>query len=397
MGKAPTNHARYFSCWRDWSSNAHEDIDVSEDHGISVFVTIEDVSNCDVVADIHKRAPEPASRKRDRDRGRNLRLKLLNVDALLTHLDGKPTAGAVDGKRVAFVARDYLGSSDWVVATEQATLDGNRVDLFLTNDERKVAIVIENKLDAAVYNPFESYARHAMRSYPTSLVVVLAPSPRTATVSGAPIDQWTSASLAYDDIFDSVMPTLSAAPTQVDPRSMDLLEQFVENTSAKGDTVDTAEESKILEEFWSAVRGREDSFVEFFRVLDEVNSILKGRAERLRSVILERFEARGIEVDESFVVAGNDHGWGRRNGLVAVVYLGFHLAAGPGVELVLGFFPERRAYEFTIKAYADRRKPNNCIPGYDHIALAAGYADNDWDIALKFIEVVERVQSLRAR
>jgi hypothetical protein len=47
--------------------------------------------------------------------------------------------------------------------------------------------------------------------------------------------------------------------------------------------------------------------------------------------------------------------------------------------------PERRQYELTVKAYADRRKPNKCLKDYDHIPFAAEYSDSDADIADKFV------------
>ena len=59
---------------------------------------------------------------------------------------------------------------------------------------------------------------------------------------------------------------------------------------------------------------------------------------------------------------------------------------------MLGSIPERRQYEFTVKAYGDRRKPNKCLPSYDHVPFAAEYADSDADIAGKFVALVEGIR-----
>lgn len=313
------------------------------------------------------------------------------VDALLILIDGARVVGPTGVAATTVSASAYLGSSEWDVMTEQVTADGKRIDIYLTNDTLGIAVIIENKLDAAVCNPFESYARHAFDDYPTTLSVVLSPARRTAAATGAAMPLWTSAALTYDALFDGVEPGLKGPGEGADSRSMDLLSQFIENTSERRTQMDAAAENATLDAFWGALRGKEDSFLEFFRALDRVNQILKGRAERLRLEVAQRLTLLGITPDDSFVVAGYDHSWGRSEGLAAVVYLGFHFPDSPGVELMLGFIPARRQYEFTVKAYADRRKPNKCLSGYDHIPFAAVYVDTDAHVAEKFVALVKEL------
>lgn len=318
-------------------------------------------------------------------------LGTLFVDALLTVIDGAPVVGHNGVEAATVSTSEYLGSTEWAVVTEQATADSKRIDVYLTNDTLGVAVIIENKLDAAVFNPFDAYARHAIQDYPTTLSVVLAPTRRSAASTDVVERMWTSAALTYDDLFDRVRPELESADRGADPRSVDLLWQFIENTSERRTRMDAVAEGETLDAFWGALRGKEDSFVAFFRALDGVNQILKRRAERLRVEVVERLEVLGIVPDDAFVVAGIDHTWGRREGLAAIVYLGFHLPNRVGVELMLGFIPERRQYEFTVKAYADRRKSNKCLPDYDHIPFAAAYADTDADIADRFVALTEEL------
>ncbi len=308
------------------------------------------------------------------------------VDALLGLLDGARFVGPEGLAAEKFDSQLDLRSTEWTVVTEQATSDGMRIDIYLTNDELKLAIIIENKIDALVNNPFESYARHALLRYPRTLSVVLAPTHRVST---APDDGagWTSRSVIYDDLFDEAQ----AQPLSGDSRSMDLLHQFIENTSERRNRVDVEKEAALLANFWGAVEGNEKQFVEFFGELDRVNQVLKGRADRLRQAILGGLNSRGIPVDDKFVVAGIDHGWGRKAGLVATVYLGFHVHAGPGVELILGFNPVRHINELSVKAYEKHNKSNDCLVGYDHIPLGLPFTATDEAVAEKFLELVDRL------
>lgn len=150
--------------------------------------------------------------------------------------------------------------------------------------------------------------------------------------------------------------------------------------------MDAAAESQSLEEFWGAIQGREDGFVEFFHALEKVNRMLKRRAEGLRAEILGRLEPLEV-VKRSFVSAGYDYRWGLYEARVAVVYIGFRLVSGPAIELVMGFVPELRRNGLHIKAY--EKSPSRLLPGYDHVPLGLDYSDPDADIAERFVQVVQ--------
>lgn len=158
------------------------------------------------------------------------------------------------------------------------------------------------------------------------------------------------------------------------------------NTSEKESRMDAAAESESLEQFWGAIRGKEDEFVEFFHALERVNQMLKRRAEGLRAEILGRLEPLGV-VQHSFVAAGYDNRWGLREGRVAVVYIGFQLVTGATVELVMGLVPEPRRFGLHIKAY--EKSPSRLKPGYDHVPLGLDYSAPDADIADRFVQVVK--------
>jgi len=308
------------------------------------------------------------------------------VDALVSLVDCAPLAGASSRA----LSRVPAGSREWIVATEESTSDRKRIDIYLTNRALGVAIIVENKLDAALVNPLESYVAHAAREFENVVCIVLAPARRALRNEDAALDQWLSAAITYDDLFDAVAPALAAIGDASDPRSADLYRQFVENTSERRQTMDAQAEAQALEPFWDAIRGRESEFVNFFVALGEVNSLLKERAHRLRDLIASGLVDVGL-ADEPFVVAGNDRTWGRQTGAVAVVYVGFPLANGCTIELLLGFVPDQRRYGLTVKAYRTSAGPNHLLPGFDHISLGLEYDAPDADVAARFIELARSV------
>ena len=316
-------------------------------------------------------------------------LATLVVDSLLVQLDGSPGFGSDGRLGDGFRAADHLGSLGWTVTTEEPTRDGKRIDVFLSNEALDVAVVIENKMDAAVYNPMASYVRHAAARRARTLAIVLSPTRRSLDEVGETHRTWVSAALTYDDIFDRLGPFIDLPPEGADLRSVDLLRQFIHNTSEKESRMDAAAESQSLEEFWGAIQGREDGFVEFFHALERVNRMLKRRAEGLRAEILSRLEPLEV-IEGSFVSVGYEHKWGLYEARVAVVYIGFRLVSGPAIELVMGFVPEPRRNGLHIKAYA--KSPSRLLPGYDHVPLGLDYSDPDADIAERFVQVVQDLQ-----
>ena len=70
------------------------------------------------------------------------------------------------------------------------------VDLYITNKDADLAIIVENKINAPLGNPIKKYVRHALREGNSNVVmVVLAPDEREH------MDQkmrpWVSASITY--------------------------------------------------------------------------------------------------------------------------------------------------------------------------------------------------------
>lgn len=316
----------------------------------------------------------------------------LAADALLELLDGATTI-AVNGNPSRQINTAFaVGSSEWIVETEATTDDGNRIDILMTNDEHDMAIIIENKLDAPVTNPFASYAMRAAAAHGDILCVVLAPTRRTVASADS---KWISGAITYDDFFERMTVALKRVDNP-DPRSVDLLTQFIENTSEKEQRVSGSAEAEMLERFWTATTGDDKQLGEFFRALSRVNTILRRRAEALDPLIREELANRNLLKDH-WLVSGNDRAWGRSDGRVAIVYVAYELASGNCVELLVGQYPGKEWTGFALKAYSNRRRPGATYSDFDHVPLSIDWSDADVDIAAEFLRFVDMLESAHPR
>lgn len=311
------------------------------------------------------------------------RLGAAGADALLMLLDGASTIAVAGRPAVALEAAPMMGSRAWVVETEASTDDGNRIDILMTNDEFDLAIAIENKLDASINNPFESYVMRAGAAHSNVVSVVLAPTRRTLPERGA---RWISRALTYDEFFDQFREVLEDV-VDADTRSLELLTQFIENTSEKEQRVSASSEADMLEQFWSATAGRDSQLGEFFKALARVNKTLRRRAEALDAVIRGELVSQEL-LSSSWVVAGNDRAWGRSDGRVAVIYVAYELVSGNCIELMVGQYPGKEWTGFAIKAYPSRSNAGAMYSDFNHVPLSARWRDPDVDIAAEFLRSV---------
>lgn len=316
------------------------------------------------------------------------------VDALLLRLEGAAVLGA-EGRRegMMFQAADALASKAWRVETEASTYDRKRIDIYLTNSELSLAVIIENKLDAALYNPFASYVRRAAREFERVLSVVLAPSRRQ--ISGIAEADWVSAALTYDDLFDSARALLSTAESP-DPRSIDILNQFIENTSEKESRMDAATDADVVERFLDAISGQGQNFREFFGALERVNVILKRRAAVLFEQIRADLAQRGV-LRHAWNTAGYDRRWGLQSGQVAVVYVAFELTSGNCIELMVGHDVHGGGHDLSVKAYPERRHPGLLYPDFNRLPLGPTLRSTDEEIVDAFLAEVDRLRNAHPR
>lgn len=319
------------------------------------------------------------------------RMGTLAVDALIQSLAGaRPLKVREGAASMGFDPIPLLGSDAWTVETEAVTTDGKRVDILLTNADHGIALVVENKIDAGVQNPFASYAAHASVDYETVLTIVLSPRRIFLTDLGLS-GQWVSAAITYDDVFDHLVSAIRDRREGVDSRSLDILEQFIENTSEKERRMDAEAEARVLQSFWDATVGPDKKLAEFFEALTRVNKILMNRASRLAAMIEDALKERGL-LQDSWIAAGNDRTWGRSDGRVAIVYVAFELTTGNCIELLVGQLPRQTWSGFAVKAYPNRRQPGKMYPDYRHVPMTVSWNDLDDDVVSDILRITDQLE-----
>jgi PD-(D/E)XK nuclease superfamily len=175
-------------------------------------------------------------------------LGTLVMDALLRLLDGAPMIGPEGKTDTLFAPEDYERSDAWEIGAQVGY-----IDVYATNRDRGIAVVLENKLGHKLDNPLDRYAAHALgdQEITAVLVVVLAPEHRVAIEEH---ENWLSRSITYAELADEIKRSQELVHTLLDPvdrdqwRSLDLLQQFIEARSGDTDVNDLSREAVRLDE-----------------------------------------------------------------------------------------------------------------------------------------------------
>lgn len=319
------------------------------------------------------------------------------VDTLLSLLGDGPVLDA--GGRIPesrFACEQFLGSSEWsvdrqvaVTAPESArsalTWPGI-MDVYLTNRALSIAVVIENKIDAPLHNPLESYVRHAVaEGYSTVLLAVLAPYELTLDGEHA---RWATRGITYRALFERMRETsaLSDRPlgdSNLDVRrSLDLLQQFRETRERGAMTMDYTNDADFVNKFRQMLSGHEPAVEEFFEAVQTMNQLIRQRSKRLEPLIREQLNTLGVETDWEAHAAGNNKGW-------AYAWNAYHLVESKNsIELIMTPDP-RRASPITAKAYPGREY--EIYRDFDHIPFGVEWHASDEEVAEGFIVVVRKL------
>ena len=219
------------------------------------------------------------------------------LDALLRTLDGAPTIGRRGRTGANFVAEDAVGSDAWQISTQAAF-----IDVFATNTDLGIAIVLENKIGHKLNNPLDRYTQHAANTegVSTILVVVLAPERRTASESQ---EAWLSRAITYSELSEGIKRSPSLVehllkPASLDQhRSLDLLQQFFEARNGDIDMTDLSTEADRLNEWRSLLDTHGTAISQFLEARRRALRLLRDRNKRLTPLIAERLEAVGLRAD----------------------------------------------------------------------------------------------------
>ena len=189
---------------------------------------------------------------------------------------------------------DAIDPQSAVVSTEVATDPdedtGHSKYLDILIELKDRSIVIENKVDATLYNKLDVYYRYARDARKdnghsvTTHVVVLHkhedPSIREHEYDGL---QWgrNLFDLTYDDLFDSILQHLGPTLMNADNRAIDILKQFIENYSYIRNQEETMAADEKMTQFLDQAQGHAAGVRAF---LESYQQYLKGMREKMEPI-----------------------------------------------------------------------------------------------------------------
>ena len=294
----------------------------------------------------------------------------LVMDAFLRVLDGSPTIGLAGKGKEAFDAEQHVGSDAWEINTQV-----QYIDVYATNEETGIAVVIENKIGHVLNNPLKTYAEHALgANFETVLVAVLAPERRRAT---AQHESWLSKSITYSELSEEIKRSPALVNHLLNPadkdqiRSLDLLQQFIEARTGGTDMSDLIAEAARVDEWRDLQDKHRDAIKAFLDARSSVMRVLSDRRRRLEPLIAAGLEDADLDV-----------GWENHSG------------SSPGLEVWNAYHFPTPDWSVELKFSADPMTPEIFVYDYqgrtyNHAtieALGLAWTATDNELADAFVE-----------
>lgn len=317
-------------------------------------------------------------------------LGTLPLDSLLTTFDGAPLIGPDGRGAETFDASAARASTDWVVQRQVRvpSVSDNPadlgwtgiIDLYITHEALGVAIVIENKIDAVLNNPFASYARYAIEGGHKSVVLVVL-APFEHRLSGEE-SRWASRAVTYPAWLAEVEAGLTAltatdesTSTEDARRSLEILTQFIEVRRDATMTQDITAEARYIDEFRAARNANSQQIDEILDAVQEVNKLTKARSKRLEPLVGERLVAAGLSTGWEAHGASSER-W-------PLAWNAYHFEdADISVELLMSQNPRFESPIF-VKAYPGRSY--KLFGDVDNVPLGTTWEQTDDEIADAFV------------
>jgi hypothetical protein len=218
----------------------------------------------------------------------------LVVDALLRLLDGAPHIGPDGQSSQRLVAEDAEGSDAWEIATQV-----DFIDVYATNPDLGIALVLENKIDHVLNNPLRKYAEHARNDgFATVIVAVLAPEAREHLDPGQ--KNYLSRAITYAELSAEiksapVLVELLMSPGDRDQRrSLDLLQQFFEARHGETEMTDRKDEAQRLDEWRRILEEHRVAITAFEEARSSIGRLIRDRRKQIEPLIADRLEERGL-------------------------------------------------------------------------------------------------------
>lgn len=298
----------------------------------------------------------------------------LVMDALLKVLDGSPTIGPEGRGEAAFAADEYLGSEAWNISTQV-----QYIDVYATNEDTGLAVVIENKIGHVLNNPLKTYAEYALGdpNIQTVLVAVLAPERRRTSREQ---EAWVSRAITYSELSEEIKSSPALVNHLLSPvdrdqrRSLDLLQQFIEARTGGTDMTDLAAEATRVDQWRALLDEHQEAIKSFLDARSNVSRVLRNRNKRLAPLIGADLERAGLDI-----------GWEAHGGNGLEVWNAYHFPAFDwSVELKLSADPATP--DIGVYDYPGRTYRNTTIQ-----ALGLAWTASDEDISEAFFQRTSQI------
>ncbi|MSS83275.1 hypothetical protein FYJ24_00530 [Actinomycetaceae bacterium WB03_NA08] len=221
----------------------------------------------------------------------------LVLDAFLELIDGAPFIDANGTRTEHFDATTAMGASGWKLGTQV-----QYIDLYVTNEELNLAVIVENKIGHVFNNPIDNYVRRALsEEYEDIVLVVLAPEYRQH--EDPKLNNWVSKSITYAELVGKIraaegLTQMAMAPVDINQRrSLELLQQFMEVRTKGTEMRNLSDDDRLVTEWRAFNRDNEAEIEAFFQRQQQAEAIIKRRLTDLVDPIAEELRIRGKTVE----------------------------------------------------------------------------------------------------
>ena len=175
----------------------------------------------------------------------------------------------------------------------------NRVDIAVHTPH--LSIAIENKVDASLYNDLHDYYEkiHSEASEQgnveshTCVVVLHAGDLQLSDFPGCAKGLQANENLFsvnYDELFDQVLNGVGEKLLDADPRAVDLLEQYMDNFSARRNGQDMNKSDQQIRQFADQVKGHEEVAYNFLNSLGAYRIGANNKLAEAQTILLSLYE-----------------------------------------------------------------------------------------------------------
>lgn len=207
------------------------------------------------------------------------------------------------------IHKEDMDVSDVSVSTEASTGKNNRIDILL--DLPDISIAIENKVDAGLYNDLADYRSWAAEqsNNDSAIVIVLHPfnkfvlkdhpSARGLVVGQDLFD------VHYDELFRNALGMLGEYSLDADPRSVDLLQQFIDNYSPERKQKKMDNTAADITQFVLQANGIEQQLVNVRQSFEKYTEAARSKLQTVHADLISRWAEESPVKGKSVTLADN--------------------------------------------------------------------------------------------